>query len=236
MPYIDKIYGKYSQEEFDTPNLCDSPLDQFAFWLNQSVEATRYRQGPASLGSNENGDVAYPYIMVLSTLRPDGCPTSRVVLLKEINQHGFIFLCSYNSAKSRELEANPVASLLFFWRGLKRQVRVEGKVTRISEIMSDSEKLLDGWFRDLAINKRISTWASPESQVIPSRQWLVESFEHYHTQLGNDPARPDHYGGWCLSPDRVEFDQFRSSCVHDRIVYIKSSDEVTGWQRQRLAG
>jgi pyridoxamine 5'-phosphate oxidase len=213
MTDISELRKEYTQATLDESDLHDNPLNQFAFWFDQAVRTA---------GDDANA-------MVLSTLQPNGRPSSRVVLLKDLDQQGFVFFTNYASAKGQALAANPWASLLFFWPGLERQVRIEGHVAKISKSASDD------YYRSRPLQSRVGAWASPQSQVIASRQWLADAFARYQAELGNDPVRPAHWGGYCLSPDRVEFWQGRPSRLHDRLVYTKAPDVASGWRRQRLA-
>lgn len=213
MSEISAIRKDYLKSELNETDLRENPVEQFSVWFDQAVKTT---------GDDANA-------MVLSTLQPNGRPTSRVVLLKDIERDGFVFFTNYASSKGQALAANPWASLLFFWPALERQVRIEGQVAKISEAASDE------YFHSRPLQSRVGAWASPQSQVIASRQWLADAFARYTAQLGDDPARPNHWGGYCLSPDRVEFWQGRPSRLHDRLVYTKDADLAHGWRVQRLA-
>jgi pyridoxamine 5'-phosphate oxidase len=210
---ISALRKEYTQAALEESDLGKNPIDQFGLWFDQSVKTT---------GDDANA-------MVLSTLHPNGRPTSRVVLLKGFSSQGFVFFTNYASSKGQALAANPWASLLFFWPALERQVRIEGHVSKIPEAASDD------YYRSRPLQSRVGAWASPQSQVIASRQWLADAFTRYTAQLGDDPARPDHWGGYCLSPDRIEFWQGRPSRLHDRLVYTKDPDGAEGWRVQRLA-
>jgi pyridoxamine 5'-phosphate oxidase len=210
---ISALRKEYTQAALEESDLGKNPIDQFGLWFDQAVKTT---------GDDANA-------MVLSTLHPNGRPTSRVVLLKGFSSQGFVFFTNYASSKGQALAANPWASLLFFWPALERQVRIEGHVSKIPEAASDD------YYRSRPLQSRVGAWASPQSQVIASRQWLADAFTRYTAQLGDDPARPDHWGGYCLSPDRIEFWQGRPSRLHDRLVYTKDPDGAEGWRVQRLA-
>jgi len=225
MEDIAELRKEYTQASLDESEVHKNPLTQFSTWFNQAVRSS--------------GDEANA--MVLSTLQPNGRPASRVVLLKGLTDRGFIFFTNYASSKGQALAANPWASLLFFWSSLERQVRIEGSVEKISARDSDA------YYHSRPLLSRIGAWASPQSQAITSRQWLAESFSAHEKQFGQEPPRPDHWGGYCLVPDRLEFWQGRASRLHDRVVYRLSSESGAGqgsgdgagldmgWEIQRLA-
>ena len=166
--------------------------------------------------------------MTLATSDKNGTPSARIVLLKGYDARGFVFFTNYNSAKGNELAENPKASLLFFWKELERQVRIDGSVEKISAIESDI------YFKSRPVGSQIGAWASPQSTVIENRQVIEKNFQKYEQQFdaGNIP-RPEHWGGYLVKPSKIEFWQGRSSRLHDRIQYSLQTDG--SWKRERLA-
>jgi pyridoxamine 5'-phosphate oxidase len=169
-----------------------------------------------------------PNAMVLATASGDGVPSARVVLLKALDSRGFTFFTNYDSRKGAEIDANPVAALVFPWHAIERQVRVEGTV----EIVTPQES--NDYFVNRPLGSRLGAWASRQSEVIPDREFL----EHRHAELlaqypdGNVP-RPEHWGGYRVLPTVFEFWQGRPSRLHDRIRFKRTTDGT--WLRERLS-
>ena len=164
--------------------------------------------------------------MTLATASPDGTPSARMVLLKEAGQEGFVFYTNYTSRKARELEANPKASLLIYWKGIERQIRIEGTVERISPERSQA------YFSSRPRSSRLGAWASRQSEPAADRAELeaaLEKAEAAHT--GTDIPCPPFWGGYCLKPVSIEFWQGRAARLHDRFVYTRDGDD---WTRVRL--
>lgn len=166
--------------------------------------------------------------MTLATVDADGRPSARMVLLKGVDPRGFVFYTNYSSRKGRELEANPYAALVFYWPGQERQVCVTGSVARLPPPESDT------YFRSRPRGSRIGAWASAQSQPTKDRAALEESWSRFEARFpGEDIPRPDHWGGYLLSPVRFEFWQGRPNRLHDRFQYLRRPDQ--SWEIQRLA-
>jgi pyridoxamine 5'-phosphate oxidase len=169
-----------------------------------------------------------PESMTLATATADGKPSARVVLLKQVDEAGFVFYTNYRSAKAKELEANPQAALVFYWVGLDRQVRVAGRVERVSAAESDE------YFKTRPRESQLGALASPQSEVIEGRAVLEDRLsgleQEYHDR---EVPRPAHWGGYRLRPDRIEFWENRPGRLHDRIVYDLQADG--SWTIKRLA-
>ena len=202
-----KDYGQASLNEDD---VLDDPMQQFTRWFDQALKA----------------EVNEPNAMNLATVDAGGRPSSRIVLVKQFDARGFTWYTNYASRKAEDLEANPHAALLFFWSELERQVRIEGRVERTSAQESDT------YFHSRPLKSRLSAIASAQSAPIASRAALEQNYDTVARQYGDEPPRPEHWGGFRLVPERIEFWQGRRSRFHDRIVYLRQEDG--SWTRQRL--
>lgn len=186
------------------------PMHLFAAWLDAAE-----RSGQPDHGA-----------MVLSTVGTASL-SSRVVLLRQIDDRGFIFYTNYNSRKAMDLERDPRASLNFFWPALQRQVRVEGKASRLSDGESDA------YFADRPRASQIGAWSSDQSRVTGDRAFLEARFKRWSERFEGKPVpRPDHWGGIVVRPVRIEFWQGRASRLHDRLVFERLSGDA--WERIRL--
>ena len=200
----------YGQASLDEADVSDDPIAQFTAWFEQALKA----------------EVNEPNAMSLSTVAANGRPSSRIVLVKQFDARGFSWYTNYDSKKGADLRDNSYAALLFFWSELERQVRIEGRVERTAPDESDR------YFRSRPLKSRLSAIASKQSAPIASRAQLEQNYDVVAQGAGEDPARPDNWGGYRLIPDRIEFWQGRRSRFHDRIVYERQEDG--GWTRQRL--
>ena len=205
----------YAQRTLSEADVRPGAVAQFRVWLEEALAA----------------QLDEPTACTLSTVGPGGQPSARVVLLKGLPEEaGFLFYTNYHSRKGQELAANALAALTFFWPGLERQVRVEGRVEKAPAEMSTA------YFQSRPRGSQVGSWASPQSQVIGSREELERCETAILDQFGaQDPLpRPEHWGGFIVVPHRLEFWQGRPSRLHDRIVYERAS-EGAAWTLSRLA-
>jgi pyridoxamine 5'-phosphate oxidase len=188
------------------------PIRQFQIWLDDAIAA----------------NIPLAEAMTLATATPDGRPAARMVLLKQVDHDGFVFFTNYRSAKARQLDANPYAALVFYWNLLERQVRVEGSVVRTSAEESRE------YFQTRPRESQIGAWASEQSEVITGRDALERRAQELETlYCDREIDCPEHWGGYRLKPDRIEFWKGRLGRLHDRILYELMSDST--WSISRLA-
>lgn len=202
----------YKRHSLSEQDVAGHPMQQFDRWWQEAM----------------NSDIYEVNAMTLATASADGLPAARIVLLKDYSDAGFVFYTNYNSFKGQQLEENPRACLVFFWKELERQVRITGLIEKVSAAESDA------YFTSRPISSRIGAWASPQSQPIDSRKVL----EDKETELkqafeGKEIPRPLHWGGYRVRPVTIEFWQGRPSRLHDRIQY--TLEENGQWKIERLA-
>ncbi len=202
----------YKLQSLDRSSVSDDPIQQFSNWFDEAMKS----------------EVPEPNAMTLATATTDGFPSARIVLLKQFDQQGFIFYTNYNSQKGQELVDNPKAALVFCWLELQRQVRISGLVVKTAAEISER------YFQSRPKGSQIGAWASPQSTVISDRSLLEANVQHLQTQYADQQQlpRPEHWGGFTLQPQTIEFWQGRSSRLHDRIRYTKQEQD---WRNERLA-
>lgn len=205
-----------------------STVNKAAELDEQKVDANPIRQFQHWYGEAMGCGIPMADAMTLCTATADGKPSARMVLLKGVDESGFVFYTNYQSRKATELEANPFAALVFYWEPLERQVRIEGRVARISADESDS------YFQTRPRESQLGAIASPQSNVIANREVLEEGFRELEEKYrGRNIERPTHWGGYRLVPDRIEFWKSRPGRLHDRLLYELQANGT--WKRSRLA-
>lgn len=210
-PDIAAIRTDYKRGALDEEHSDADPLRQFAKWWDELMAS----------------ELPEPTAMTLATADAAGRPSARVVLLKDFDARGFVFYTNYESRKGRELAANPHAALLFYWAELERQVRVEGTIAPVEPADSDA------YYATRPLASRLGAWASPQSEPIPGKAWLMAKAAEMGVRHGLNPARPPHWGGYRLTPEVFEFWQGRPSRLHDRLRYGRAAGGA--WARTRLA-
>lgn len=202
----------YSSQSLLETDIEKNPFDQFEKWWTQAV----------------NSQIEEPNAMTLATASADGMPSARIMLLKGFDKNGFVFFTNYKSYKAMHLEENPKACLVFFWKELERQVRITGLVKRVSEKESDD------YFLSRPKGSQVGAWASSQSQVIESRDWLDKRYLELAEEFKEkELKRPPHWGGYRVTPVIIEFWQGRPSRLHDRIQY--TLEENGNWKIERLS-
>lgn len=207
---LHNIRQDYSHQELSAKQCDDNPLQQFQIWLNQAIETK----------------VHEPTAMNLACVDSSGRPNARMVLLKELNERGFVFFTNYQSRKGQALSANPFAALTFFWPELERQVRIEGHVERLTTEESNA------YFQSRPYLSRIGAHASRQSAVLPNKAELMAKVALLSAKYPFNIPRPEHWGGYIVIPDRIQFWQGRPSRLHDRIQYSLNGSR---WIKERLS-
>ena len=198
-------------------NLCfkeeDNPIELFKEWYNQAIKS----------------EINDPNAVALSTVDQDGYPSTRMVLLKDFSNDGFVFYTNLNSQKGNELNENPYAAMCFHWKSLLRQIRINGKVSLVSDQVADE------YYSSRAYESRIGAWASKQSEELNSREQLLKSIQDYKKKYSNksDVPRPSHWSGWILSPDSIEFWLDGENRIHERLKYNK--DNSGKWIKSLLS-
>jgi pyridoxamine 5'-phosphate oxidase len=208
---IADIRKDYQLKSLSEHEVAENPFAQFSVWWNEAVQS----------------EIVEVNAMALSTVTSGGKPSSRIVLLKGYDEHGFVFFTNYSSDKGQQISQNHFAALLFFWKELERQVRIEGVVSKVLDEESDA------YFNSRPVGSRLGAWASPQSQKISDREVLNKELKKFTEQFDQeDIPRPTHWGGYRVKPTKIEFWQGRSNRLHDRILYEQVNDN---WLVSRLA-
>jgi len=207
---IAQLRKDYTLASLSEPDMAPDPIVQFAKWFDEARQA----------------QIPEPNAMSIATVGADGRPSSRIMLIKEFDARGFTWFTNYESRKGEELRGNPYVALLFHWVELERQVRIEGRVERLSDAENDA------YFQSRPLKSRHGAIASGQSRPIESRQLLDAKFADIERQYGEQTPRPAHWGGYRVIPDCIEFWQGRSSRLHDRLRYTLQPDGL--WHCERL--
>ncbi|MCX6155820.1 MAG: pyridoxamine 5'-phosphate oxidase [Candidatus Kapabacteria bacterium] len=209
MKFKSDSHNDYGKFKLDLKSIEKNPFEQFNRWLSDAQKA----------------DFIDANAMSISTVNADGKPSSRIVLLKQFDENGFVFFTNYQSRKGKDIEVNPNICALFFWDKLERQIRIEGTIEKISLLESEQ------YYHSRPYQSRIGAWASEQSQILESRFTLIRKVAKYITKYPINPPLPPFWGGYRLIPEYFEFWQGRESRLHDRFSYQKGD---RNWEIQRL--
>jgi pyridoxamine 5'-phosphate oxidase len=211
LDHVTRLRKEYTRSGLKESDVASDPIEQFRSWFDEVLAA----------------DLHEPNAMTLATATPEGRPSARVVLLKGFDERGFVFYTSYVGRKSEELETNPNCALVFYWGELERQVRVEGRASRVSEEESDE------YFGSRPRGSQLGAWASEQSRPVEGRGALEERLRGLEAEYeGREVPRPPFWGGYQVEPEVIEFWQGRENRLHDRLVYRRSDNGE--WGRERL--
>lgn len=209
--HIAHLRKNYQLMGLDENSIKTDPMEQFSQWFNAALES----------------EITEPNAMILSTVSPEGSPSSRTVLLKGLEADGFIFFTNYESEKGRHIGNNDNVAILFLWLDLERQVRITGRAEKLPTPASET------YFKSRPVDSQIGAWASSQSEVVPGREYLEKKFESMKQRFSDgEIPLPPFWGGYKVVPSKMEFWQGRPNRLHDRILYTRSGN---GWKIERLS-